>query len=224
MIAAGAAVAAASAYLLLRNRREQRTRLAKYACTCGRVEADLIVPTSSYRYLELPSLQCCCDDCMHFCQKVTTARFFIIMQREMPSLPDFYHLVQASLFFYNKAILLKKGKEHVKSMKLTEKGAESADLRHYSFVPAQHVRRRRLDSLPSTLPFPICHPWSVSIMIESTKNPPNETSIVPGAFTPIFISKCLLRLLLLSVLGEKGPGTAFPCVGIVDVGLDSITI
>ena len=58
-------------WIIERSTTETKTRRASYRCSCGEVEASIIIPAANYRYSEIPSFQCACCDCVGFCERVS---------------------------------------------------------------------------------------------------------------------------------------------------------
>ena len=218
-----ATLAVFGAYWIHQQRQETKTRRARYTCSCGTVEASIIIPAANYRYSEIPSFQCACTDCIQFCKTVLESGSATFENQFCsPGAPN--------MVLYDSELHLVKGQEHLKSMKLTTKSGNrriyaaccgtpmsiSPDRSHLNLIYTPNIQEEEvLDEMEVDLPR--LPPSAVFFASKGTVRP-----APPGTETTIL--HCISRLVFLYFLGEKGPGEGFPTVGPVEIGLDSIKV
>lgn len=216
-----ATLAVFGAYWIHQQRQETKTRRAKYTCSCGDVEASIIIPAANYRYSEIPSFQCACADCVQFCDQVLASGSATFDEFCSPGAPH--------LLLYDSEIHMVKGQEHLKSMKLSTKAGNrriyaaccgtpmsvSPDRSHLNMIYTPNLKEEEV-LYEMEVDLPRLPPRAVFFASKATGPAP------PGTANTLL--HCLSRLVVLLFLGEKGPGAGFPTVGPVEIGLDSIKV
>jgi len=217
-------------WIIERSTTETKTRRASYRCSCGEVEASIIIPAANYRYSEIPSFQCACCDCVGFCERV--------LESGSAKLDNFCSPGAQHLLVHDSEIQMVKGREYLQSVKLsttTDKRriyssccgtpfGVSPDHSHINLIYTPNLREEEV-LMEMEVDFPPLPPSAVlySRMIKPGKpQPPMGTRTRFGGYDTMTILHCVGRTAVLFFLGEKGPGKGFPIVGNVEIGLDTI--
>jgi Family of unknown function (DUF6151) len=233
LAAAGIAVGA-TALALWWNPREKRTRRAKLQCSCGEVEAQIYMPSANYKYLDTACFQCSCTDCVGWADAVVEAGASKTKLLEIctPGFP--------CLSLYDSEILVTKGQNLLKSMKLSAKSENrrihstccntplaisvdhtSLNLVNYLFVQTKTnaYDLHEIGFPPDVLIPAVCLHGKTAQA--NRKINPESMKVVPYVDAK-YILGIISRVLLLLLLGTRGPGAGFPTTGDIDIGIESI--
>lgn len=222
-------VAAASWWLLLRNKKCEKPKVRRgiYACNCGKVQAELIVQPASYKYIEQPSLMCCCSDCVDSCEAMLAAKKATNSERYFsPGV----HL----MLFFDQEVHFRKGKEYLKAVKLTKKSANRRlyasccgtplaiaehGLNHLFAANILSCEKLQAEEVPLTsTPPTVCLHYRENRMPGET---PRGTKVIPWIVAPRAIGGIIARLIVTAPF-YKGTGNGFPLTEDLSIGLESI--
>lgn len=197
------------------------TRRGTFACPCGAVQLELIVPKSSYGIVEQTSVLCHCHDCVNFCKACQNSTLLLANNATQ--------MVQ----FYKSDVTVVKGHDKIGRVKLREEsflircfcqecgtalGAETMSgpivLLYSQFISGKEM--------PVYLPNVVLNFASAST---NTRPYDKRTTVRQGMVAPLFLVRVLTRVLL-GVLFHKNTGGLLlqdnDDTSIIPVGLESI--
>lgn len=230
----GIAAAFVGVRLLSKTMGETKTRRGELVCKCGKVKIQIYMPASNYKFVETLTFQCACEDCVDWAEKVIDSGSFIKEQAETcaPGNPN--------MVLYDGEICVDQGKEFIKSMKLSEKtpnrriysrccgtplgiSIDGSGINMVNYLAIQKCTKKlvenEVDFPPEVLEPSCCLHGSEAKPEKKVK--PESLKIVPKVEAK-FMATHFVRVFFYAILGTRGPGTGFPTVGEVDIGIDTI--
>jgi hypothetical protein len=196
------------------------TRRGTFACPCGAVQLELIVPPSSH-FIEQTSAICHCHDCVDFCKACQNADLLINNNAT--------NMIQ----FYKSDVTVIKGRDKIGTVKLrkdsflircyckecgTALGAETSPivLLYLQFISGDD------STMPVYLPNVVLN--YASSPASGTRPYDKRTTVRRGLLAPLFLLRALTRVLLGLLFGKNTGGLLqhYHDTSNIPVGLESI--